>query len=236
MYKKIQHNIVEEHFDNIAAYQCGGNANVAMTARHIGADLFSSILTENTPTAILFREASRVYFTQILMYLRSYLVAKVSGNIDEMVAIKQAFDQFYPLATARTFGPLISPDEGNKLSSSFKILIDGFMTFIDKVSEGKDLGEALATIRNHYEDYSKKLNSLLPNWSSVMLNDLWREVSGTLVDQVNSRIKKDWSSDQTAFGRLYELLVSGSARSSGFADIMSKGFIQRNPFRFEAMY
>jgi hypothetical protein len=237
MYKKIQHNIVEEHFDNIAAYQCGGNANVAMTARHIGANnLFSPIIIENTPAAVAFREASRDFSTRYVTYLRSYLVAKLGGNIEEAASIKQMFEKFYPTELAKIYSSMLSVDEGDRVSRQFKILSDGVISLIDAVSEGKDINEALTTIRKQYEDYSSILNSLLPDWDKNLLNDLFRDYVNTFVDQITSRNKKDWSSDQTALARTYELMVSGTPRNASFADIISKGFIQRNTPRFATMY
>jgi hypothetical protein len=237
MYKKIQHNIVEEHFDNIAAYQCGGNANVAMTARHIGANLFvPSVSVEDTPAAVKFREASRNFYTQYAIYIRSYLVAKVNGNVDEATSLKQGFDKFYPTEIGRIYGNYLSIDDGQRWLSPYQTLTTGIISFIDDISEGKNFNESFAKIKKNYEEFSTAMSSLLPDWDKRLIDAVWESVVMSLSDQITSRTNKDWASDMVAVNKLFEILVFGDAQKFSFSEILARGLIQRNTFRFQPLY
>jgi hypothetical protein len=232
MYKKIQHNIVEEHFDNIAAYQCGGNANVAMTTQHISAGVFSG--GENSAMAVALKSEIKDYFSKYLMYVRNYIIGKISGDMSATAESKKILDQ-HVQKLPKPLGSFFSLEDMSKIVSALANLTSRILIVVDEMSENKNTDVSQLALDKEINSFATQLYNVAPNqWPVQSLVNLLSSVTNSIIDQTRARVNKNWSEDAAAFDRSVMYLVTNTFPELSFSDALAKGIIYLRPNRFDA--
>jgi hypothetical protein len=232
MYKRITHNIVEEHYDHpavaAAAMQCG---NTMTQGQRIMAGAFSNI--EYNPAAVALRMMSKDYFSNYLTYLRNYIVNKISGDAAATADAKKLMDQ-----NLTKLMPLVNPffavADSQKIGTEFSNLTNRLVAVIDSLVENKDVAMAQTELRNQVGSLSKALYDLAPNqWPQQSVMDLLTAIAGAIVDQTQARMAKNWSMDSDSLRRASEYLISGNPPNLGLSEVLARGIISLRPSRFD---
>jgi hypothetical protein len=231
MYKKITHNIIEEHFDNIAAYQCGGNAKIMMSGNSITAGIFSG--GENSPSAVALKSAAKDYFLNYLMGVRNYIISKISGDISATTESRKILDQ-HVQKFSKLISSFFSLEDTPKIVTAFTNLTNRILDMIDGLAENKNTEASQAELTKEINNFAGLLYSLAPNqWSQWPLINLWASIANSIADQVRSRISKNWEEDSAALDRSAMYLVTNVFPDLGFSEALAKGIIYLRPGRFE---
>lgn len=225
MYKKITHNIVEEHFDHPAALP-------REIAVGLGAPLPPNVMTEST---MLFRMDARTLWSKYVWGLLNYGISlnnKLPGtDIVEARVLKNAD------AIGDFIVPYYGLAAGNQLS---EILEKIARIGVDVVNLLKDKGtlngsEKLWT--DAAEELATFLNKLNPgNWPKDAVAEYIDTLLKFWVSEMQSRAKQDWKTSEMAIDNINQLVVTGISNNGksfqGLADVFSRGIIAQFPDRF----
>ena len=206
MYKRILHQITEEHFDRPMA------------------------ATFEPASAIQLRAGVRNAFGTLSMRLRSYLTTMASDEqtaIDlqlskDLSKISDIINTYYGIAASTEF------------DTKMQAYVTNIIDLIRAVITGDDTADILNKRTLVVNDLTALLSRLNPaQWPTSAVADMLTKINTAWFDQATARINKDWAADQTASDRAYSLLVSGEANSPGFADVLVRGIIQQFPDLFK---
>jgi len=232
MYKKITHNIIEEHYDHLtmaaAAMQCG---NTMAQGQRIMAGAFSNI--EYNPAAVALRMMSKDYFSNYLTYLRNYIVNKISGDATATADAKKLIDQ-HQAKLLPLFNPFFIAADAQKIATEFSNLTNRLVAVIDSLVENKDVAMAQTELRNQINTLSDVMYNLALNqWPRQPMVDLLTAFTGAMVDQTQSRINKNWSIDSDSLRKASNYLISGNPPDLGLSEVLARGIISLRPTRFD---
>lgn len=249
MYKRISHEIVEEHFDHPAVLptQLTTGANLMYMPRPtvsngngtngslaITDPLPAYVMTEPT---MLFRMDSRTLWSKYAWGLLNFGIS-LNNKIPGTEAVEAR-----AINNASNIGEIITPYYGVTAGTRVADLLAGVVQIgIDAFKAIKD-GERVTTIVllwdpviNDLVDY---LNDLNPNnWPKELLKDYFNNLVKFWIDEATARNAKDIAGAELAIDRINRLVIIGTAnstpshKSSSLADVFSRGIIAQFPTLF----
>ena len=241
MYKKISHNIVEEHFDHPACLPNGMLSDASrklVEAELVPGQLPPAVMNETT---MRFRMDSRTAWAKWVWSLLNYSIsltgglagtAQVKGRMHKnAVALGDFLIPYYGLTAARAVVTAL-------------IAIDDIgMHYVEAVQAKKSAAE-LVTIAQQWEPYivniAKLFNELNPaNWPEKKIYDLFAGIVKGWQDQLTARANGDLIADEIAIDYMNKLVVTGVPDhiNNGFdslADAFSRGIVAQFPSMFVA--
>jgi hypothetical protein len=250
MYKKITHNIVEEHFNHPVAATIKKTVDNKKVPKQKMEDGTYDILTvdgslglhdplpwdvynDNTMT---FRMDARSAWMKWAFSLINYSIALNAGlmNTDQ---VKGRVHK-----NAMALGDFIVPyyglSAGNLLSTSLIALNDVGMHYILALKDKKPTDDIAKEWEPYVADIAKLLNELNPNnWPKTLVQDMFTNLVNGWKNELDARDKGDITADELAIEYLDKLIVSGVAdhRKAGFTSIsdnFSRGIIAQFPTMF----
>jgi hypothetical protein len=232
MYKKITHNIIEEHYDHptmaAAAIQCG---NTMTQGQRIMAGTFTNI--EYNPSAVALRMMSKDYFSNYLTYLRNYIVNKISGDAAATADAKKLIDQ-HQTKLMPLVNPFFAVADSQKIGTEFSNLTNRLVAVIDSLVENKDVAMAQTELRNQINTLSDTMYKLASiQWPRQSMVDLLTAFTGAIADQTQARMGKNWSLDSESLRRASDYLISGNTPDLGLSEVLARGIISLRPNRFD---
>lgn len=222
MYKKITHNIVEEHFDHPMA----GELKFAMEqAVVVSPDVDSA-------AAQAFKTESRNHFNKFAWRLRSYIVSLLDGAQDAAVIEEELFKNVDGIG--RLVSPYYGANASALVSQHLRGIVVSLMEAVKTAKVNQSLNGAKLKISEHIGNLARLLSEANPKfWPEAAVAELLTKATDALLLQAESRVKKDWATDQRAADLAHEILVTGQPDgSSSFADVVSRGIIRQFPQKF----
>lgn len=222
MYKKITHHIVEEHFEHPAATEIKNHVDAYCPTGPI-------MSMADTPSSMRLKMTLRTAFNHLIAGFRGHVVAHTA---EEISAIDSKIS-----ADITNISNLIKSYYGDAAAVAFRSKLDAYIIDAVKVIEaskaGPVSGDLDTKLKASISDLASFLGSVNPTvWPADAVTSILTKVAEDFVAQVTSRAKKDYAGDIDAFNRARQLLVNGSATSTGFADIVANGIIQQFPALF----
>lgn len=251
MYKKISHNITEEHFDNPGAlWYCSTSTAMRPTMQPniskgmgLGAVLDYSLgihdplpayaMTEET---MQFRMNSRTAWSKWVYSLLNYSISlngslpgtdQVKGRMHKnAVALGDFLIPFYGLTSARV------------LTTALIAIDDIGMHYVEALKAGQPTESVVKSWEPYIADIAKVFNELNPNnWPESLISDIFKNIAQGWQDQLTARAKGDVVADEIAIDYLNKVVVTGVPNHSkpGFAslaDIFSRGIVAQFPTMF----
>lgn len=211
MYKKITHNIVEEHF----AHPMASEIKQMSERSHMLSQ------TENEPTYKI-RMESKQYLNDFAWRLRSYIVNALDGGL-ELPILEEHLN-----ITLADLGRIVSMFYGATASEKFGMHMSGIMNGVFAAAKAAKANQSLTaiktTILNHISELSQFLGAANPTaWPATGVSDILTRAVNAIVAQIEARQKKDWAADQKAATLTNDILVSGSMGMPSFADVFARG-------------
>lgn len=227
MYKKITHNIVEEHFDHPAVLPREMRPSLPA-----GATLPPEVMTENT---MLFRLDSRTLWSKYVWGLLNYGIAlnnKLPGvNSVENRTVKHAgalgdFAAIY-------YGATIGEEFARLLKKFIKIGVD----VVNIIKDGGTVDGGESLFADVVDELAKFLHSINPTqWPEAVVKEYLTALAKFWIAEINSRAAQDWTMNDFVIENISKLVVSGPGVNGGnfgsLADIFSKGIIAQFPDKF----
>jgi len=212
MYKKITHNIVEEHFDHPIASQI----KKSMEKKTITNEIFSESK---------FRTDVNAYFEKYKSSLNS-LITSSAGTDDEFLS---AFDNIFKTAWIDDLGKLSNAiyftEFGERINENMRMLATSLFLLLQSLKVGKEPNIYIIRMQFFANDMAANLNAFNPAWSFNVVNPLLTGLINDLSSQAKAKIAKNLTSEQ-------QFAQKVDAGFDAFAKTLIEGMISKNPERF----
>jgi hypothetical protein len=216
MYKKITHNIVEEHYDHPLAMEIKSTMEQTRTGPGIKPTASSA--------AEQFRTQATAAWTTLGWRLRN-LIESVwhdggdVGTINDQISkdIKNISNGLNPYFTSGILG---------NFEIGLETLVTDLANEIKAIKSGKDTRDLELRTTAAIANLAEYLESINPKyWPKAAVVDIFTNLKNLYLDQVKFKLKKDWPSDIESLDKAISALTR-------FADIFSSGIIKEFPGKF----
>jgi len=216
MYKKITHNIVEEHFDHPLAMEIKSTMSQTRTDPIIKST--ASLAEEQ------FRRQANAMWTTLGWRLRN-LVESVWHDGGDLGAINDQISK--DIKNIRNgLTPYVSEESLGSFEIGLQALVTDLANEIKAVKSGKDTRDLESKTMVAIVNLAEYLESVNPkNWPKAAVVDIFTNLKNLYLDQVKFKMKRDWPADIDA-------LNMSIATLTRFADIFSSGIINEFPKKF----
>jgi hypothetical protein len=241
MYKKIIHDIVEEHYDHPAALpehvraQLGSDVIVpGSSIPGVLPPLPVFVINERT---LIFRMDSRTLWTRYALGMVNYSVSdfgnlsstsKVESNLSRnAAAVGNYFVPYYGITAGTKIGTLLSAicKNGTKVVGAVK-------------NKAKDLDVYREIWARESRDLAEYFNKLNPSqYPTDLIAEMLINMTNFWTEDFVARIAEDFAADQIALDNILKVAVIGipdhaNKGYSSLADILSRGVISQFPLSF----
>lgn len=226
MYKKIMHEIVEEHFAE------SGSNQPKLKAKGLE-PLPGVVINEAT---MVFRMNSRTLWTKYALGLVNYAVSDVA-DLDSTPDVKE---RMYKASTliGDFFVPYYGIKAGNDIS---KLLTDIFVTGTELVEVVKKKGD-MSPLQIQWAEQTQALaelfNRLNPGqYPTSLLQEMLDALTKLWADNIVARFTKNTILNAESIDGINKLVITGIANhvNKGYqslADVLSRGVIAQYPLSF----
>jgi hypothetical protein len=225
MYKKVTHEIVEEHFHQ--------RPMLAEGQVQPGQELPLAVMNEAT---LVFRMDSRSLWAKYAWNLLNYSISMNSGlpgtpqvEARLMRAAHAISDFIVPY-----YGIAAGNDLKEKLASIAKVGTE----VVDAVKDKRSTDQFMDIWENLIKDLAVFLNQLNPGqWPTALIQELFTELVRTWTKAIETRYAEEWIDNNDALDSLEKLVVTGipdhvNQGFSSIADVVSRGIIAQYPSLF----
>ena len=237
MYKKISHNIVEEHFAPTKS-EIQDSVKSGYLHMHNGSlgfedELPQYVLNENT---MLFRMNSRSAWQKWAYSLMNYAVS-LNGNLPGTDQVKGRMHK-NAVAIGDMLIPYYGPTSARLVGTSLIAIDDIGMHYVEALKKGEPTDEIVASWAPFVDDFASVLNQLNPNnWPVSLITDILLALVQAWQDQLTARANGDFIADEIAIDTISKLVITGIPdHGKGYdslADIFSRGIIAQFPSMFQ---
>jgi len=231
MYKKITHNIVEEHH-GIHPMLANNSVAGAFVPGQLE-PLPNVVINEQTLT---FRMDSRTLWTRYSLGMINYSVSSF-GNLSSTDSVERNLYK-----SASNIGDYFIPYYGIAAGSKIGGLLIAIATNGTKVVEAIGANRDIAVFQDIWikqiHELSVYLNELNPGQYPVpLLEEMLINLTKFWTDDFTARFNKDFAADAIALDNILKVAVSGipDHANKGYqslADILSRGIIAQYPLSF----
>lgn len=213
MYKKIIHNIIEEHFDN------------PEYASTLPAPQFRPKQAESDEYVKLNMDVKE-YFSDYFWRLRLYLISLMASN-EDLPAVEA-----YVFKNIDVLGKIIEPYYGmasaNELTAYMRSYAQSVINVFKAVKSGTDTSTLKIAAQAEIDKIATMLRNLNPEgWSFNTLSSVLRSNLYNWMDQAKNRKEKNWDLDfDNAEWGLRQLVAGTRQGYPTFSDIFTKGIIK----------
>lgn len=238
MYKKITHNIIEEHWDDIKIPEdvvgsWGGSSSDMVTSRRVTASW------PITPNQFAYLSAVRTQFNQFNSLLRAYAISALSNSPDltytknELLKVADEFSTF--------FEPYYGSSTAMTLSSHLKNFVNEFVDFVDNIKSGRDTASSKTSLMQKLQNFVDTITSMNPLWWSPINQTATQYITtygNNVLDQVVFRKASKWAEDIDAHNVATNIIANGPVYqnpfngSPDFATILANSIVKQFPAKF----
>ena len=238
MYKKISHNIIEEHYTDGYSPDRKARANNLIHDNNgsfgINDPLPAYVMNENS---LNFRMDARSLWAKYTWGLLNYGIS-LNGMLPSTDLVEARV-----IKNAAAIGDFMAPYYGVTAGERVGKLLAGIgQVGIDVVKATKE-NEPLNTLVSMWETLIEQLaelfNELNPNnWPETLISDYFANMVKFWTKQIVARANKDEIADEIAIEHLYKIMVIGFSNSvpshkiSSLSDSFSRGIIAQFPALF----
>ena len=234
MYKKITHDIVEEHYDHPSTLPLAMRGRLSSPLK--AGQLPSYVMNENT---MQFRMDARTAWAKWAWSLINYSIS-LNGNLPGTDQVKGRMHK-----NAVALGDFLIPYYGlsaaRAMTTAIIAIDDIGMHYVEALKAGASKEELKAiaeTWKPYIADVARLLNELNPNqWPESTVSDIFSGVIQAWQDQLLARAAGNIIAEGIAIDQLDKLVVTGvpdhvTPGFSSLADVFSRGIIAQFPELF----
>jgi hypothetical protein len=220
MYKRIIHNIVEEHY---------------------GDDSRSEVLVKGNQRLVKAASGLQLTIDQIITLLVTNMklyIATAVGSIGSSAEFKNKV-----IYDINELGKILDGFYGSGSSTS---MIDHLKSFLDSMDRiiilaktGADYADEFAAGLTHIDAAATAISDLnSEHWPESIVKQYLRAYAGLLVDQVVARIKENWAMDTSFANYANRIMFNGPVAINtqqglpDFAELLAAGIFKQFPQRF----
>lgn len=239
MYKKIVHNITEEHFDHPLATEI--KSRMTKGQRELPPEMLGPndalpqyVMNEDTMN---FRMDSRSLWAKYAWGLLNYGISMNAG----LPVMEQVEARMFK--NARALGDYVTPYYGITAGTRFSDLLSSIgqvgIDVVKATKEKEPVDKYRVMWQDQIEDLAEFMNELNPaNWPKSTIIDYFTNLVGFWVDEIQARAANDAIADEAAIENLNKLVVMGVPNSvpkhkaSSLSDVFSRGIVAQFPSLF----
>lgn len=199
MYKRISHNIVEEHFDHPLAVEL--KDKIANTTGNIHPK-FGSV--NAGPGLHMNQDISK-----LVGHIRNYIVSEIASAEDVDYAKNQVLSDVTSIKNSIV--KHYSSDIGDAVLTHLTGIVTSLVTLLGAAKASKDIEPYKAIVLSHADALATVLAEANPSkWGrSVNVKSYLDQYIGLLIDQAGARIAGDWAADEEAAIKATNLMCNG---------------------------
>jgi hypothetical protein len=248
MYKKITHDIVEQHYDHPATLSGFGSIKytlhptLSFGAAAPGTEtpgglppLPTAVINERT---LIFRMDSRTLWTRYALGMINYSVSDF-GSMPSTPAVEKNLSR-NSAAVGDYFVPYYGITSGTKLGSLLIVIAKNGVNLVNAIKNNQADVAVYTTIwSRQIDDMATYLHELNPaQYPKDLLAEMFTNLTGFWATDFQARFANDFAADAVALDNILKVAVSGIPNHSNkgyssIADILSRGIIAQFPFSFE---
>jgi hypothetical protein len=216
MYKKITHNIIEEHYDHPLAMEIKSTMEQTRTGPGIKSTVSSA--------AEQFRSQATATWTTLGWRLRNLIESVWHDGGDIGTINDQIYKDIKNISNGLT--PYFTSGILSNFETGLETLVADLANEIKAGKSGKDTRELESRTTAAIANLAEYLESINPKyWPKAAVVDIFTNLKNLYLDQVKFKLKKDWPSDIESLNKAISALTR-------FADIFSSGIIKEFPGKF----
>ena len=234
MYKKISHNIVEEHFDHPATLPKGMISDAPkVTASNMLEPLPSVVINEKT---LVFRMDSRTLWTKYALGLVNYAVSSVA-DLSTTPSVEQRLTKAATLI-GDYFIPYYGIRAGNQIGTALNDIFENGVEFVEVSKKKGDIVPLQIKWAVQTKALAQLFNELNPSqYPVILLEEMLEALTKLWADNIHARITKDIILNAESIDGINKLVITGIANhvNKGYqslADVLSRGVIAQYPLLF----
>ena len=233
MYKKITHDIIEEHYDHPMALSDNIKPTLIQSST-LNSPLPPAVMTEQTMT---FRMDSRTLWTRYALGMVNYSVSDM-GNLSSTNNIKNSMAR-NAAGVGTFFTPYYGYTTGSKIGDYLNALCINGTKVVSVIKSGKtDIAVYLDIWDKQCRSLAEYFNKINPNnYPTDLLAEMFVNLTKFWADDFIARYNEDFAADAVALDNILKVGVTGvpdhaRAGYSSIADILSRGIIAQFPLSF----
>jgi len=236
MYKKISHNIVEEHFDHPAVLPVGmidKPVSMSMLSNEL-TPLPSVVINERT---LIFRMDSRTLWTRYALGMINYSVSSF-GNMPSTPAVEKNLSR-NAAGIGDYFIPYYGITAGTKVGNLLGVLLLNGTRVVETIKNKQtDIAVYKGIWSRQIDDLATYLNELNPSqYPRVLLIEMFTNLTNFWTEDFIARVANNFATDAVALDNIMKVAVSGIPNHankgySSLADILSRGIVAQFPLLF----
>jgi hypothetical protein len=236
MYKKISHNITEEHFEHPATLP------TAMRAKPVADVMAQASLTELPSVVInertmIFRMDSRSLWTRYALGMINFSVSDF-GGMPSTPAVEKNLSR-NAAGVGDYFVPYYGITAGTKIGSLLSVILKNGTNLVEAIKDKKtDIAVYREIWSREIDDLASYLNELNPSqYPKALLIEMFTNLTEFWTDDFKARFANDFAADAVALDNILKVAVTGIPNHtnkgySSLADILSRGIITQFPLSF----
>jgi hypothetical protein len=232
MYKKITHDIVEEHFDHPLVLPVELRPTMAQPSSMLS-PLPSVVINEKT---LVFRMDSRTMWTRYSLGMVNYSVSSF-GNLGSTPSVEKNLAK-----SAAVIGDFFIPyygiRAGTKIGSLLTVISNNGTKVVEAIKNKRDIAAYEIIWSKQIDELATYLNELNPSQYPLdLLSDQFSSLAKLWVEDFNARYNSDYITDSIALDNILKVAVSGIPNHtnkgySSISDTLSRGIIAQYPLSF----
>lgn len=226
MYKRISHNIVEEHFDHPAAPEL--KSKLANTH---GSEHPKRSGSNNREWAVLNRDISN-----FVGHVRNYVVSEIQSADDVDYIKNQVLSDVTDIS--RTIEKHYATNVSDAVLMHLTSVVTSLVSLIAAAKSAKDIEPYKTIVLSHVAELATVLADANPSkWGlNANVKGYLDQYVGYLAEQINARLAQDWAADEMAMTRANNLMCNGPVLSGvlvgkpDFEHVYRSGLMYHNWF------
>lgn len=241
MYKKIVHDIVEEHFDHPAVLPDPVRATIGADSTAPGSitpgilpPLPGIVINERT---LIFRMDSRTLWTRYALGMVNFSVSNF-GNLSSTSKVEANLAR-NAAAVGNYFIPYYGITSGTKIGTLLAAMCKNGTKVVEALKNGsRDIDVYKEIWSRESRSMAEYFNELNPNqYPTDLITEMLINLTGFWIDDFIARLENDFAADQIALDNILKVAVIGipdhaNKGYSSIADILSRGIVAQFPLSF----
>jgi hypothetical protein len=214
MYKKITHNIVEEHFDHPIAGQIKKTMERSTITNNV-------IFDENK-----FKSDVDAYFIKYKAKINE-MINSITGSEESLITpFEEIFDNAWVDSIGNMTKPIYASELGERINSSMRNIPITLLIMIQMLRTGRDIALLSRRFPGAAQEIAAAMSGFNPlHWSNQGIDAVFTTITSEITNQVKARLKKDSAAEMQAAQKV-------ATAFSTFENILINGIIAQHPERF----
>jgi len=232
MYKKITHDIVEEHFAAPVVPDHVIRAASSVVTPVTG-ELPALVINERT---LVFRMDSRTLWTRFSLGMINFSVSDF-GNLESTPSVEKNL-KTAAAEIGNFFVPYYGIAAGTKVGNLLTAIAINGTKVVEALKNRRDVAAFETIWAKQADELAQYLNELNPSqWPRDLMSEMVVTLTKFWLSDFRARYEKDFAADSIALDNIFKVAVSGIPNHTNrgytsIADLISRGIIAQYPLSF----